>query len=178
MDPRKGPIDPPTTATRPPPSTKRRLAQHLHFKMLFEIFRRNLVSRKVNDEGTCMPPARSGRETVPFDLSFSLQPVIKPHFRGSRDIWWEPVTQSLSPKSTFLFREPSGRPCRKLARISETQSAPGVLSPRKEFPGGSESAEVVVAKDHRNDRSVLKLWDDDWEHLWGGVGFSLEHHGG
>jgi len=39
--------------------------QHCHFEMLFEIFRENLIPRKVKDEGCCMHSARIRGEAVP-----------------------------------------------------------------------------------------------------------------
>ena len=44
--------------------------------------------------------------------------------------------------------------------------------------GGGEVIEVAVAVNNRNDGSILKLRDDGWSRLWGGSGFSLEHHKG
>jgi len=178
MNSGEGPINPPTTATHPPSSIERRLMRYRSFKILFEIFRRNLIPCEVNDEGTRMPTARSCRKTVPLDLSFSLQSVVKPDFRWSRDVWWGPITQLLSPKSSCLFGVPSRGPGGELARISKAQSSLGVLAPCQEFSGGGESTEVVVAKDDRDDRSILKFWDDGWKDLRGGLDLSLEDHRG
>ena len=132
MDPGEGATNPPATATPPPSSIKikRCLTPYLRVEMLFEIFWRNVVPCKVDDEGSRMPPTCCRCETVPLDSPLCLQPVIKPHFRGNRDVWWKPVANGLGSNSSCLFCEPSGRPNRKFARISETQRSLAVLAPR------------------------------------------------
>jgi hypothetical protein len=148
------------------------VARHHRFEMLFEIFRRNPVPLKVNDKGPCMPLTRSRCEAVPLDSSFGLQSVVKPHFRGNCDVWWGSIDLG------SLFCEPPRRSSGKLTGVSETQSSLGILTPRQEFPGGGESTEVAVAVDNRDDRSVLKLWDNDRRCVWGSPRSSLEHHRG
>jgi len=163
MDPREGPIDPTTTATRPPSPVKRRLARHRRFEVLDEILWRYFIPRQVNDQGSHVPSTRSSRETVPLDSPFSLQSVIKPHFRRDRDVRWESVTQARGPNSPFFVSEPSWRPSRKFSGVPKSQSPLGIPTPRQKFSGRGESTEVVIAEDNGDDRSVLKFWDDDWE---------------
>ena len=148
--------------------------RHCRCEMLFEIFQRNFISRKVDDEGCCTPSTRSCGETVPLDPSFGRQSMVKPHFRGNRHILW--VFKHWGSNPLFPLRIPSQRPSRKLARVPKTQSPFRTPAPCQELPRGGESTKVAVTADNGDDRFILKLRDEDREHLRGSTVFSLEHH--
>lgn len=165
----------------------------LLFKMLFKIFRRNLIPHKVNNKGSCMPLACSHSETIPLNSSSSPQPMVKPHFRGNCDFWWGCIiSSSLGLSSLFLFCIPSWRSERKFARVSKTQSSCRIPAPCQEFSRGGESTKVggggimevggrtkaTATMDNRNDGSILKFWDNGWRCPWSSSSFSLEHHKG